>query len=301
MATPTTFDTDTELSSVNSILGAIGQSPVTTLYTNKGEVKSVSITAPAQVDLDPGIADGDVYSVQTSSSSNATGLQIRITIITANPLSYKYDVIATGRNYSKNTVVSFNLAELSNWSATVTSLVESTIFVNPEVSFIKQLLDEASTDVQNEGWVFNRELGFPLTPDGNDEIVVPSNMLRIDISDDDVDRSTNVVVRGGKLYDKVKHSNKFTKKISADIVWKIDFSDLPSPFRRYITYRAAVRAATQQVNNPQLAQMLAQQEAYSRAICIEYECEQGDYSMFGTPVNTQYRPYQPYKMLSRLA
>ena len=35
MATPTTFDTDTELSSVNSILGAIGQSPVTTLdYTN---------------------------------------------------------------------------------------------------------------------------------------------------------------------------------------------------------------------------------------------------------------------------
>ncbi len=31
MATPTTIDTDTELSAVNSILGAIGQSPVTTL------------------------------------------------------------------------------------------------------------------------------------------------------------------------------------------------------------------------------------------------------------------------------
>ena len=35
MAIETTFDTETELSSVNSILGAIGQSPVTTLdYTN---------------------------------------------------------------------------------------------------------------------------------------------------------------------------------------------------------------------------------------------------------------------------
>ena len=35
MATPTTIDNDTELSAVNSILGSIGQSPVTTLnFTN---------------------------------------------------------------------------------------------------------------------------------------------------------------------------------------------------------------------------------------------------------------------------
>ena len=31
MTAPTTIDTDTELSAVNSILGAIGQAPVTTL------------------------------------------------------------------------------------------------------------------------------------------------------------------------------------------------------------------------------------------------------------------------------
>ena len=35
MTTPTTIDNDTELSAVNSILGSIGQSPVTTLnFTN---------------------------------------------------------------------------------------------------------------------------------------------------------------------------------------------------------------------------------------------------------------------------
>ena len=39
MAIPTTVDTDTELSAVNSILGAIGQSPVTTLgETSEGHV-----------------------------------------------------------------------------------------------------------------------------------------------------------------------------------------------------------------------------------------------------------------------
>lgn len=298
MASPTTFDTDTELSSVNSILGAIGQSPVTALYTNKGEVKSVSITAPNQ--LHSSITT-DVYTLRTSSGTNATGLEIKITILVVSPLEYTFEVVKTGRNYSETDVVSFNNTLFSDWSATVVSLIDSNLFVNPEVSFIKHLLDESSTDVQNEGWVFNRELGFPLTPDVNNEILVPSNMLRIDINDDAVNRTTDVVVRDGKLYDKVRHSSTFTEKISADIVWKLDFSDLPSPFRRYITYRASVRAATQQVGNPQLATMLAQQEAYARAVCMEYECEQGDHSMFGTPVNTQYRPYQPYQTLSRLA
>jgi len=174
-------------------------------------------------------------------------------------------------------------------------------YTNPEISFIKELLDEADSDVQNEGWVFNRENHYPFTPDANNEIVIPNNILRMDIYQNDVNRTKDVVVRGGKLYDKVKHSYEFTDKISANIVWKFPYEDLPSAFKRYITYRAAVRAATQQVGNPQLAAMLAQQEAYMRAVCIEYECNQGDFSMFGTPTNTHYQPYQPYQTLNRLA
>jgi len=174
-------------------------------------------------------------------------------------------------------------------------------YTNPEISFIKELLDEADIDVQNEGWVFNRENGYPLVPNSSNEVVVPNNILRMDIYQNDVNRTSDVVVRSGKLYDKIKHSYEFTGKISADIVWKFPYEDLPSAFKRYITYRAAVRAATQQVGNPQLAAMLAQQEAYMRAVCIEYECNQGDYSMFGTPPNTNYQPYQPYQTLNRLA
>jgi len=104
MATPTTFDTDTELSSVNSILGAIGQSPVTTLD-----------------------------------------------------------------------------------------------YTNPEISFVKHLLDEANTDVQNEGWVFNRELHYPFVPNSNNQIVIPNNILRMDIYENDIYRSSNVIKRDGKL------------------------------------------------------------------------------------------------------
>ena len=69
--------------------------------------------------------------------------------------------------------------------------------------------------------------------------------------------------------------------------------NLPVIFRRYITYRASRVAATQLVANPNLVKLVAQQEALARAALMEYECNQGNHSMFGFPDNTVYQTYQP--------
>jgi hypothetical protein len=53
------------------------------------------------------------------------------------------------------------------------------------------------------------------------------------------------------------------------------------------------------VTNPQLVQLLQTQEAQARASCMEYECNQGDHTFFGTPQGTAYRSYQPYRTLAR--
>jgi len=174
-------------------------------------------------------------------------------------------------------------------------------YINPEVSFIHQLLLEVSTDVQLEGWVFNTEHNYPLTPNASGEINVPANVLRLDMSDNSTYRTTDFVLRNGKLYDKYNHTYKHDpqKSINFDIVWKWEFDELPSAFKRYITLRASGRAATQLVTNPQLVQLLATQEAQARAACMEYECNQGDHTIFGTPDGTVYRSYQPYRTLAR--
>ena len=39
------------------------------------------------------------------------------------------------------------------------------VYINPEVAFVHSLLMEVNADVQNEGWVFNREDHYPLTPE----------------------------------------------------------------------------------------------------------------------------------------
>ena len=210
----TTIQTETELSSVNSILGAIGQAPISRIYNNTDD-------------------------------------------------------------------------EL--------------VYVNPEISFIHQLLLEVNSDVQNEGWVFNTENCLPLTPNSDGEILVPANVLRLDMCDNATYRTTNFVLRGGKLYDKYKHTFKFDPQtaIHFDVVWKWEYEELPSAFKRYITLRASGRAATQMVANADLVKLLATQEAFARATCMEYECNQSDATFFGTPDGTAYRSFQPYRALAR--
>jgi len=207
MAIPTTVDTDTELSAVNSILGAIGQSPVTTL------------------------------------------------------------------NYE-----------------------------NPEIGFIYNILTEVNKDVQNEGWIFNTEYNVEKQPEATTKyITIPSNVLRYDLHGDHNDRSKNLVRRNGRLYDTLAEDPKdeFDNNVHLDITWLWPYTELPPAFKRYIISRASVRAATQLVSNPQLVQLLQQQEALTRATCMEYECLQGDHSYMGFPDKSSYRTYQPYTVLQR--
>ena len=93
------------------------------------------------------------------------------------------------------------------------------------------------------------------------------------------------------------HSDEFTEDIDLDVVRLYSFEDLPIPFRRFITYRASRMAATQLVANPQLVQLLGAQEQQARASLMEYECNQGNHSMFNFPENSTYQTYQPWTTL----
>ena len=173
-------------------------------------------------------------------------------------------------------------------------------FTNPEISFIYNILNEVNKDVQNEGWHFNTENHIEIKPDDNTKhITLPPNTLRYDINDGLISKTTDVVTRNGRLYDTVYHTDEFESNVYIDAVTLYPFADIPNVFQRYITYRAAVRAATQLVSNPQLVQLLQQDEAKARASCIDYECDKGDPSFFGIPHGSGYRPYTPFSVLSR--
>jgi hypothetical protein len=193
--------------------------------------------------------------------------------------------------------------ELSAVNSILGSIGQSPItsldFTNPEISYIHNLLREVNVDVQNEGWSFNTEYHVTYSPNTDGYFVIPPNVIRFDVHDNQNIRTTDVVKRNGRLYDKYNHTDVFTSDLSLDVVTLYEFDDLPSVFQRYITYRAAGRAAAQLVGNPQLVQLLATQEAQARAACMEYECDQGDHTFMGWPDGTSYNAYKPHHALRR--
>ena len=173
---------------------------------------------------------------------------------------------------------------------------------NPEVAFAFNTLMDISREVQAEGWSFNREYDYPVTPNTSGYIVVPSNMLQMDLSKSAFNSSYDTIVRDGKLYDKLNHTYTWDTATTyyVDVLWMFNFDDLPQPFRDYITAKAATRAAIRLVGDVNLAQALTTQEAWRRSVCLEYECNQGDYTMFGfSKGNDYYNSYEPFKALVR--
>ena len=172
-------------------------------------------------------------------------------------------------------------------------------FDNPEVSFIYNLLRDANVDTQAEGWHFNTEKHIKFSPDINGKIAIGDDILSMDLNDNEARRTYNLVRRNGFLYDKQDHTDVFTSDIDLDVVRLYLFEDLPIVFRRFITYRASAAAATQLVANPNLVRLLTNQAGLARAALQEYECNQGDHSMFGFPDDTAYQTYQPWRNLRR--
>ena len=172
---------------------------------------------------------------------------------------------------------------------------------NPEVSIVLNTLREVNRQVQSEGWIFNTERHYELTPDSTtNQITYPSNMLQIDTNKPTHKSDYDVVRRNGKLYDRENHTYTFTDSIYADVVWFFDFTDVPPAFQVYITARAARMCAVKMIGDREVQALLQEQELMTRSAAIEYDCNQGDYSMFGfSDGKDYYNSYQPFQALMR--
>jgi hypothetical protein len=170
---------------------------------------------------------------------------------------------------------------------------------NPDVAIAYDTLLQVSREVQAEGWTFNKEYDYPFKPAANKFITIPNNVIELDLAADY--RYYDAIRRDGRLYDKINHTYEWNEEqLLCDVVWYFDWIDLPIPIQDYIVARAAAVTSSRIVGDPNQFQVIQQREAYTRAMALEYECNQGDYTFFGHPKGGNfYTSYQPYHALSR--
>ncbi len=143
----------------------------------------------------------------------------------------------------------------------------------------RQTLHNTSRSVQLEGWYFNTEQNYPLTPDRDGFITLPPNLVSVDIEPLNALHGVDVVVRGKRLYDLENHTYAFPDPetcFKATVLLLLPFDELPETAKDYIAIRAGRRFQSEAVGSETLAQFTQQDEFSARASLMREQIRNAD-------------------------
>jgi len=120
-----------------------------------------------------------------------------------------------------------------------------------DVAVAELMLHNASRAIQSSGWAFNTDFAVTLTPDGNNRILVGTNVMHIDPTDPSEDwvqryDATNTAM---SLYDVVNQTFDRTTPLDCDIHYFYAFEQIPQVARDYIALVAGQQFQAQNVSS----------------------------------------------------
>ena len=158
-----------------------------------------------------------------------------------------------------------------------------------DAEMAETMLANISKSVQGEGWHFNREEAFPVSPNVSGEVIIPSNTLRADASL--AANSKDLIQRGTRMYDKKNHTYNIGETVKLDLIIELDFTELPEVARRYIAIKAARVFQDRVVGSDSLHGFTMQDEAAAYFQLKEFELDTEDFNIMDN--------YDVYRVLDR--
>lgn len=137
-------------------------------------------------------------------------------------------------------------------------------------------IEEAKVELLSKGFIFNTDTEWQLIPDVTDTIVIPYGALSVDATSS----SSDYIAKDNKLYNKSTHDFKFTEVVTADIIWNIDFDDLPSHAQVVIVNMAKEKLYLRAIGIDETLTVLRQDTIMSHSVLIREEMGLGDYSIY---------------------
>ena len=127
--------------------------------------------------------------------------------------------------------------------APVTSLA-GTVNAITDAALAERTLDEVRADVCAEGWSWNTQKDVEISANAQDVYVVPADTLSVQFSPNQYPDS-RYALRGLRIYDRIRHRfdfgavNNSETLYAAQIIQKLDWTDLPHAAQQYTMVRAA--------------------------------------------------------------
>jgi len=217
------YGRSTELEAVNICLGVIGEQPVDSVpesgISKATLARDILYELSREVQLE-GLAcntDTEYELTPNATISTLTGVSI------SNADPSVLTKVENAKTIDDNLAIGDGVIVNSGTNSIPGTYVVVSIVPNVSVTLDGQAADGACTD----GNITYYDVG---------EITLPATALNVDPS---YLYDNRFVERSGKLYDTVDQTFTITKNIKVDIIWFLEWTDLPEHVRRYILIRAA--------------------------------------------------------------
>ena len=169
-----------------------------------------------------------------------------------------------------------------------------------DVRMAQSTLTEVNKQVQSEGWSFNTEIDVTLTRDANNNVVLGTDVLRVDAQTHD-HPSIDPIQRGLKLYDRKNNTFIFDEDLKCTVVYFRSFDELPEQARSYMTIKAARIFVDRFVSDQSLRTYTEGDEIRARSVLMETDLSNADHNMLiGDPaISDAISTFSPIDVLNR--
>lgn len=167
----------------------------------------------------------------------------------------------------------------------------------PDAASALTTLRRTSREVQARGWHWNTSFRR-LSATAQGEYILPSNTIKIDTVGKD--RNVDVIIRGGKLYDRrpFKNTTVFEEKtLEVELVEMLRFEDLPEIARQFIYIRAARVFQEKEIGSTGLSRFDKADEKDARAELDRDQLNTADRTIIETMMPTLVR--RPFSHFGR--
>jgi len=163
--------------------------------------------------------------------------------------------------------------------------IVDTLPVGTDGETAKRLIRTTMIEVQTRGWYFNLDYNFPLIPDSNKFITMPPNTLRMDFGNTEFRHQ--YTIKNGQVYDYLNRTFVIEETLIADVIWLVDYSDLPPEAYEYISLRSARKFQQKVIGAQETDKFTVRDEADAYTNLQRLQLQSQDYVLSNKRVNNR--------------
>jgi hypothetical protein len=146
----------------------------------------------------------------------------------------------------------------------------------PDAETAERFLDRVTMEVLAKGWSSNTDYEYDMARDADTRVPLSSEVLRITTAGQDawVKCSIRLLTGSRYLYDNTNESFTWDRNPVVNVVWNLDFEELPFELQNYIAYTAARKYQESELGSVALDSFIVRGQTEAWSALQDFEAEQ---------------------------